>query len=51
MTYVCTLRDIQRWFDKNGPRAFYDGVSWELKYTRLCPGRYEVKFIKHQPEN
>ena len=42
--FICTMKQIKRWFLNNGRCGFYNGERYTLKYTKLCPGVYEVKF-------
>lgn len=43
-TYVWTLKQMQAWVDYNGARALWDGKMWEMKYKKVCPGRYSISF-------
>lgn len=48
-TYVWTLAELQAWYDCYGPWASMAGDVWKPQSTLLCPDRYEVKFVKHNP--
>ena len=49
LSYTWRLAQLQYWYDTNGANAFYDGYCWTPKATRLCAGRYNVKFIIASP--
>ena len=48
-TSVWTLTQLQAWYDFYGPWASMAGDVWKPQSTLLCPDRYEVKFVKHNP--
>ena len=45
LTYVWTTKELRKWYDTYGAMAFYNGECWTPKATRLCAGRYNVKFV------
>lgn len=45
-TFTWSAAEMRAWVDFNGPFPLWDGKAWEMKYRRVCPDRYEVRFVE-----